>query len=660
MIDDQPKTHRLVPALCSQLLRGRREGTHPPCCEPLAHHGERPRADRTPGPEAPRKTSLILAALCAPSITAVLGQDNPVTNGGFEDVGPDGVPTDWQPIASFTVEAADVHSGARALRLRHEGPWTTDPGLNRRWGTPGQRDAMLAQTRGGIRFWYKVNSAQPADGLRAVVIPMDTRPREVSAGRTSFAIASEHVGDGQWHQGAFAYDYSARTDVECVHVGLRLYADDVDIIVDDFEWVPEVGPVPQPVSMALREVPGREGEECDVTLTLQNVGDAPATGGTAELSLPQGLSAEPSSVPVPDIAPQDEAEVTWRVTGRRDQRGEIAAVLSLAGAVSTSRLALAPRLDGVRLEGPRSIIAAGRPVMVDLVAHNAGTAFLGAVSAELTATEGITIEPVPADTTVAPSTSGAVARWRVTAMRPTLLAQLTARVLDHEVTATARFAALDAAELTFDGNRRNGAYERGEKIVIDNGSSRLVLAQHEGEWAFGFLQCDGHGRNRPAAVLPRLGLLATADGEAPLTFDSATLRPGTHSAHVRLSGAVRLGGIDWDARLDLDAVEGERSIGYRLRVRPRQAGAILALEGPMLYSGGDIPEPDIQRKGSLLRLEQAQATVYGRNDAIVPGLEWLERGESSSSALDFRPEHPDRNRTVPHPYKVTMICRTNQ
>jgi len=600
------------------------------------------------------RTSLILAALCAPHFAPVFGQDNPITNGGFEGIGPDGVPTDWQPIASFAVETKDVHSGARALRLRHQGPWTTDPGLNRRWGTPGQRDAMLAQTRGGIRFWYKVNSAEPADGLRAVVIPMGTRPREVSVGRTSFVIPSEHVGDGQWHQGAFAYDYSARTDVECVHVGLRLYADNVDIIVDDFEWVPEVGPVPQPVSMALKEVAGREGEECDVTLTLQNVGDTPATGGTAELSLPPGLTAEQNPVAVPEIPPQGKVEVRWRVTGRRNQPGEVTAVLSVAGMASTSRLALAPKLDEVRLEGPRSVIAAGRPVIVALIARNTGTAFLGAVSAELIATEGINVEPMPVDTAVAPSTNGAIARWRVMAMRPTLLAQLTARIPDHGLTATARFAALDAAELTFDDDRSSGAYERDGKIVIGNGSSRLVLAKHEGAWAFGFLQCSSDGRNRPAAVLPRLGLLATADGEAPLTFDSATLQPGTHSAHIHLTGVVRLGGTDWDARLDLDAAEAERSIGYRLRVTPRQAGAILALEGPMLYAGGDILAADLQRNGSLLRLEEAQTSEYGRADAIVPGLDWLERGEASSSALDFRPEHPDRNRTVPHPYKVTI------
>jgi hypothetical protein len=71
-----------------------------------------------------------------------------------------------------------------------------------------------------------------------------------------------------------------------------------------------------------------------------------------------------------------------------------------------------------------------------------------------------------------------------------------------------------------------------------------------------------------------------------------------------------------------------------MEVTPGAEGRVFALEGPMLYAG--------ERGDSA------------REDAIVPGMEWLVRGEESSSALDFTPDHPDRVRYVTHPYKVTI------
>ncbi len=53
----------------------------------------------------------------------------------------------------------------------------------------------------------------------------------------------------------------------------------------------------------------------------------------------------------------------------------------------------------------------------------------------------------------------------------------------------------------------------------------------------------------------------------------------------------------------------------------------------MLYAGEGLPE---------------------REDALLPGLEWLVKGEESSNSLDIVSEHPDRIRDVPHPYKVTV------
>ncbi|HOS92655.1 MAG TPA: hypothetical protein PLQ54_05040, partial [Armatimonadota bacterium] len=84
---------------------------------------------------------LLVACL---SVARAQSQDNPITNGGFEQLDASGRPVDWAPMAPFAIETADVRSGNRALRLTLKLPGEPDPGLNRAWAEgAGQRGSMI-------------------------------------------------------------------------------------------------------------------------------------------------------------------------------------------------------------------------------------------------------------------------------------------------------------------------------------------------------------------------------------------------------------------------------------------------------------------------------------------------------------------------------------
>lgn len=575
---------------------------------------------------------LLVACL---SVARAHSQGNPITNGGFEQLDASGRPVDWAPMAPFAIETADVRSGNRALRLTLKLPGEPDPGLNRAWAEgAGQRGSMIDRVKGGIRFWYKVASADAADGLVFVVIPMNGVPREVGVGRTRWTVPSSHVGDGQWHQGSFAYDYSAHPDVKWVHVGIRLYTDNVDLLVDDFEWVPEVGPVLSAGPLRISETRGREGERCEVTLGVRNVGDAPLPAGRAELLVPAGLSAQPAEAATPRLGVQEAGTVAFTITGRRTALGSAIEAAVVAGdQASTASVKLEAKLSGLRLVTERMLVKLHEPNIVRLLGRNDGTGIGPAPDASLSGPQGLRVEPIAGVREALPGMESELAAWRVTVDGPTVNAPLVASVDGTDLVARTQLVA--PGRMPEPPAADGGAYARvaGDQAVIGTGSTRLALARQPAGWGVGVLQCR-RGGWRPLALLPRLGLIVTPEGEVPVMLRAASASGGGAAATLLLEGSLRVAGQFWAARVALAARAGLDLIHYELQLTPAADSGILAIEGPMLYAGelgGDA-----------------------RQDAIVPGLEWLVDGEESSSALDFRPEHPDRVRCVPHPYKVTV------
>lgn len=588
------------------------------------------------------RSGRVLAALLAAGFALAGGlraQEAVVTNGGFEQLLPDGRPADWELLGAARVDTGETHSGQRALHLVRRPDSGGEVGLNRQW-KPGseQQGTMLAALKGGIRFWYKAVSARPLDALTVQIIPMSKQPLEVGGNRVIWRVPAAHVGDGQWHEGRLAYDLRQVQGAQWVHVGARLLGQEGDVWLDDIAWVPEVGPVLQIQDLAIEETTGREGEDGVLSADLCNLGDQAARGVRVSVEVPKGLSAEGGPAAAIDIPAGAQHAVSWHLTGRRDQPGSQIRLRAAQGEQSTSaELALAPgAIEPVVLRCSQMLLQPGQSVTVDLVARQNGTTIARGVPATLTAPAGFTVEPLPAGGDVRPGVDCAAGSWRVTADRPALRAVLAARLggggpeLQAPLTVV---ASASVPETSLPVARAYGVV-RGDIAAVGSERTRVVLVRESWGWAGIRLQTRVGEAWESVAVLPYLGLLADAESEVPLAMSQARAESTEARSRVLLSGEANAGGTTWAVTCELSVEPGADLIGFRLTVVPREQTAITALDGPVLYLGEESPAV--------------------RRDAILPGMEWLVEGEESSNALDFKPDHPDRVRYVPHPYKVTV------
>lgn len=584
-------------------------------------------------------------ALLAP--WAVLAQPGPLTNGGFEESRLDGGPADWELLGSAQVETVEAHSGQRVLHLLRTPETQGEVGLNRAWSpTSGGQGAMLAERKGAVRFWYKAASADPADSLQVIVVPMNGTPQEVGGQRTQWIVPASHLGDGEWHQGALAYDYSGNADIQWVHVAARLTGTEGDMWLDDFEWLPEVGPVLQCAAPTIEEVPGEEGLAAELTVTVRNVGDAPLPAGTVSFSLPTGLTAEPAEPKFAEIAPRQQVDVPCMLTGRRSRSGQqIGARASAGGQETSSALTLRSTLHPASLRLAALVAKPGEPLEVELLAENRGTVMLPVPPCELTVPEGVEAGPGKPVTDIPPGVTAPVARWQVTVAAPRPFARIAARVKgapevasSYVVCAPRLPGTADATEadcaLYAGSDRAFAAHRPSGESFVGTDRVRLALTPVSSGALLGALQVRDGEAWRTVAVLPYLGLLATPEAESVLRANGPTSVKGGVGAELRLAGATDLGGIRWRTEWRFSVQPGADTVHYALSARPDADAEVLALEGPMLQT----------------------ETPAGaeREDAILPGLEWLVRGEESSNALDIKPEHPDRLRVVPHPRKITV------
>ena len=116
---------------------------------------------------------LLLASLVCLGAWA---QDNPVTNGSFEQAGANGLPVDWEVLGNAKL-VPEAHSGKAALLLDRLPDTKTETGINRRWAPDsGEQGAMLAELKGGLEFWYKAPQADADTKPRVYVIAMTAAP----------------------------------------------------------------------------------------------------------------------------------------------------------------------------------------------------------------------------------------------------------------------------------------------------------------------------------------------------------------------------------------------------------------------------------------------------------------------------------------------------
>jgi hypothetical protein len=579
---------------------------------------------------------LVAGRLAGPAIA----QDNPVSNGSFEVSSDDGLKAPgWEFMGDLRVLPSGTPDGKHALRLRRQPGTDGEVGLNRGWKlNSGLQGDMLPQRRGGLRFWYKAVAADQVDGLTVQVIPMDDKPQEVgAAGRTVWRAPAAHAGDGQWHRGLVAYDYEAEADVQWVHVGARLYGESGELWLDGIEWVPEVGPVFQSAGLTFTETPGQEGQEGTLELTLTNVGDRPTAAGTARVTLSEGLSTPTAARAIESIDPKGELTVEWIISGARETPGQSLGVAASAGdQAAAASFALEPKVTLTGLRCERMLMRVGQTQTVALLARNDGHVTVPAPQGRPELSASLSAVPVGGPGRLHPGQESIVGTWRVTARGPDLLARIAARADGLEGTASTPLVVVrrlpQEAQVASSGPAYAGVTDTA--AVIGSDRVRLVVSREDRGYAVGALQAAAGGGWQTVAILPRLGLIATEGAQEPLS--AATARPGMagQKAKLRLTGETEVAGCRWRLEWRFTAEAGSDLIGAEFAATPDAPTAITALEGAMLYCGeGGGPQ---------------------REDAILPGLEWLVQGEESSNALDLKPEHPDRIRYVPHPYKVTV------
>ncbi|NPV47312.1 MAG: hypothetical protein HPY69_10155 [Armatimonadetes bacterium] len=586
------------------------------------------------------RVALLSLILLASPGSLVVAQDNPVTNGSFELANEDGTRAPgWEFMGDLKVVATDTPDGARALCLRRAPGTSGEVGLNRQWElNSGRQDDMLSQRRGGLRFWYKAVAAEPPDALTVQVIPMDAKPQEVGrAGRTVWRVPAAHVGDGQWHRGAMAYDYSEAQDVKWVHVSARLYANSGELWLDGIEWVPEVGPVLQVAGLEFLESPGREGEEGTLSLTLANVGDRPTPAGLAQARLPQGLNTAAAEQPLEPIGPGARTTVEWVVSGERTVAGQQLQVSAAAGEQEAmASLTLQPEVTVTALRCERMVMRVGQSQQIGLVVRNDGHAIAPAPVCRLELPASLEVMATGEPVRLRPGEETVVQTWTVRARRPDSLARARAAVVGLEGEATTRLVVAQRLPQDCAVMAVGPVYAsvHADCAVVGSERARLVICRDSGGYSLAGLQAREETRWATVAIVPRLGLIAAENAEVALGAVEAQASGGAGQAQLRLTGQADLAGCRWRLEWRFSAKAGSDLIGCEFRATPESATGITCLEGPMLYCAEGVGAP--------------------RDDAILPGLEWLVAGEESSNALDIKPEHPDRVRYVPHPHKVTV------
>lgn len=592
-----------------------------------------------------------------------LGQQaaNPITNGGFEKLGPDGWAVDWQRVGtevSITHEARTGRNAVLLRRTREAISRKVETGLNRAWAPhTGQRGAMLAQRKGGVTFWYKVPAAPEGAHLRFYMIPMSGDPLEnTGSPREWYEVPSEHFGDGKWHQGMVAYDFTDNKKCRWVQVSPRVISDEpAEWIIDDIKWVPSIGAVANVTAFDLAEVRGKEGKECTIRAVIKNAGDK-ILRGKAELRVPAGLRvAEPGPAQtLGPLRPGDIATLRWRVAGVRSRQAVVHIRVSGGVIPASASLKLSPDLRNVWLETQQFVLWPGKETTVSLVVENEGTAAARNIRASLRLPPEL--EAVgETQATLALALPGRESRlaFKVRARKQTpgavIECQWTAGDKSGEATSRVVIGApapkpgsapADAArigcgafEIIFPRNEFGYGigwiFTRpdGELVAVMPYLARAVIKARDEKTVY--LYADAY--QRTAAVKP-LGLTdADLQRYTPRGLLFTVKNPDLQ--RLGLPGPVAVAFVAVGAEGAGGTVS--RMITYQVSCPAPASPLLLALEGPKIYVG--------------------EGSFGGEKDeALYPGLEWLVSGEKSSSTLDIAADHPHRVRYVAHPHMVTI------
>ncbi|HVK04133.1 MAG TPA: hypothetical protein VM490_11700, partial [Armatimonadaceae bacterium] len=403
-----------------------------------------------------------------------------------------------------------------------------------------------------------------------------------------------------------------------------------------------------PRLIALTPAPPRDsggaGEPAPPVCGVAHVAWDAAAGPPARVRLvPEGAAGAPAGEPLEWRPAPGQTGTSAAVDFSFPRARRVRVVADPTGAPSRIALGAYPPAPAVTYVGPTEAVprAGGAPVPLRVEVRNRGRGLLppGGAVAQLRARGRLVgSRPVPA---LGPGEAWR-GDWPMPAGREPASVPLEARLVDGRARPLGPSAIRLGRVETF--ARPEAATEPGGGVrEVGNGRLRLQFVRSGGRYAYArvLARPDGSGTWTPVGVLRPLLSLEPAGAGARVEERRTEVRPRTvvvsdSGRTARLSERVTdAAGVPWTVRATFEVDPTRPLARLRYRWTPGRDAAVGALVGPDLYVGDGLPS------GAGARKEWA----------LFPGLEYLYRGEPSSSARGFAPPLGDRR--TPDPRKVT-------
>lgn len=560
---------------------------------------------------------------------------NPCTNGGFEEIDAAGQAVDWQPMGQVTIETGDVHSGEKAWRItRTGGEEYVETGFNRRWVPySGEGGAMIGETKGGMEFWYKVPSRE-CGKVSFFVIPMNAEPFEDAGSRTEYVVPEDHKGDGQWHRARLKYDYAQNKDVKWVHFALRLLVAG-EVLVDDFAYVPKVGPQLSIEGVRLEESADAPGERATLHFKVSNKGDVPVEGIAVQVAA-DGLAPVDRSVARLGIDAREWFAVP--VAMRRVAPLDLHISAEAAGVPpAQARFSCEQALRLVNFGPVTPVAKAGESVGVEALLANEGNTIIPGPMAMIYSLGGV-LHRGRLDADLPP---GKRAILRGEASFPgespavsVALVRIDAGAVCIEGPAVGGLVVTGDADIPIGKPRRRGemCVERAEGGVAWVGHAHAVVFP-ESSFGYGPARIYQEFKHEwmPALWMPRLSTIVHLDSSGNRHERVVYVAKGRAQDFEEIPGGLR---VHW-------SMTDEDGANWRLAITLTQAGRDEQPATKFTY------ELTCDQDREILRFDGPMFYAEKRDEAIVPGVEWLIDDEISSSTLDIEEGHPHQVRYVP-------------
>jgi hypothetical protein len=631
--------------------------------------------DRIPRRVFLKQAGVGLAAAALPQCLALtapnssLGASPTIYNGGFEEIGTNGLPVGWH----FTIAGEPEHEnggnvdvrvaegagrdGGRAIQLSSEissFPCFFDQDLD----SAGKGPLPI---RGTISFWYKLlhgTVGRPA----ITVLGVNPETRDYPGG---FFMPVTFANDGQWHHAMMGYDLSSYKNVKSAFVRIYImsfesrYLAPTTFLVDDVDFKADEPSYIAPRLLLINET--MEADRWYLRLWVRNMGLRAATA-KFQLDLPPHWEAE-SEIHL-DLATRWQTEspanreialepgnahglhvtdgsgaglVEWVIRGRRNAGDEIAVRClgeePTGGWIWRRQLAPDPQFNDTVFS--RGLIAHGEVIELQTSIKNNGDGYLagGSYVAAAASSNLKLLSPPRAEMSdaLAPGEERRIS-WQVQAIQEgNARTDLTLHLPDGRSVSQQAELWIDPAARDLVLDTFSGADKKA--VLLSSGNLLLNLGSSEEEHgAFAVYYRDGNQLVRLASV-PFLGRIAYLDGgrevERIIRYRARTVSKD----RIDLTAAWTDGaGVNWSSNVVLGAGKsaGEIEVTATLEsVVPRQ---ILAFSGPWLLVGDG-------------------STGIRKDSAQLPGIEWLGYDDVSSNQSHI----PGlRDQRVPHPNKITV------